>query len=455
MLCRTSRLFFLLQQAFAERDIPVEVVGLAGLLRLPEVVEVLAYARAANDAMASVALARILLGPRYRVGFKDLALVAGWAKGKNYQWREEGGDDEDTPFLFAEALEHLDQVEGLSDEGRARLEQFRDELGDLRVQARRPVAEFLGEVIRRIGILDELDADVDRAVAAQRSRNLAAFLERVHGFEPVEGELTLRAFLDYVDAVEALEKEEWEPVQPSDDDAVKVMTIHQAKGLEFDHVFVPGVATRLLPSRRIQQNPAERGYSLDFELRGDAAILPRFDGVLSTFKRDLQRQEIIEERRTMYVALTRARRSLTVTASTWYGENVNAKGPSEFFGELADWGSESGEATVSLAPDDQPDEQNPMLGHRLGLVREWPGPARPDDDDDAVPRRLAGRGPRGDRGRRRPGVAAGGARGTGPRGVRPSGGRAPPAGLAPARAGGGRRRPRRGTRSRPPWARAR
>jgi DNA helicase-2/ATP-dependent DNA helicase PcrA len=382
VLCRTSRLFFLLQQAFAERDIPVEVVGLAGLLRLPEVVEVLAYARAANDAMASVALARILMGPRYRVGFKDLALVARWAKGKNYQWREEGGDDEDTPFLFAEALEHLDQVEGLSEDGIARLEEFRDELADLRTQARRPVAEFLGEVIRRIGIVDELDADVDRVVAAQRGRNLAAFLEQVHGFEPVEGELTLRAFLDYVDAVEALDKEEWEPVQPTDEDAVKVMTIHQAKGLEFDHVFVPGVATGLLPSRRIQQNPAERGYSLDFELRGDASILPRFDGVLSHFKRDLQQQEIIEERRTMYVALTRARRSLWVSASTWYGENVNAKGPSEFFAELAAWGTNTGEATVTVAAGDPAeDEQNPMLGQRLNLVRDWPGPARPDDTD--------------------------------------------------------------------------
>ena len=382
VLCRTSRLFFLLQQAFAERDIPVEVVGLAGLLRLPEVVEVLAYARAANDAMASVALARILMGPRYRVGFKDLALVARWAKGKNYQWREEGGDDEDTPFLFAEALEHLDEVEGLSEDGIARLEEFRDELADLRTQARRPVAEFLGEVIRRIGIIDELDADVDRVVAAQRGRNLAAFLEQVHGFEPVEGELTLRAFLDYVDAVEALDKEEWEPVQPTDEDAVKVMTIHQAKGLEFDHVFVPGVATGLLPSRRIQQNPAERGYSLDFELRGDASILPRFDGVLSHFKRDLQQQEIIEERRTMYVALTRARRSLWVSASTWYGENVNAKGPSEFFAELAAWGTDSGEATVTVAAGDPADdEQNPMLGQRLNLVRDWPGPARPDDTD--------------------------------------------------------------------------
>lgn len=391
VLCRTSRLFFLLQQTFAEREIPAEIVGLAGLLRTPEVVEVMAYARAANDAMASVALARILLGPRYRVGFKDLALVASWAKGKNYAWRDEGGDDEETPFLFAEALEHLDEVERLSDEGRTRLEEFRAELSALRVEARRPVPEFLGEVMRRIGIVDELEADVDRVAAAQRSRNLAAFLDQVHAFEPVEGELTLRAFLDHVDSVEALEKEEWEPVQPTGADAVKVMTIHQAKGLEFDHVFVPGVAAGLMPSKRIQQNPAERGYSLDFELRDDAAILPSFDGVLSHFKRDLQAQEVIEERRTMYVALTRARRSLHVSASNWYGENVRAKGPSEFFTALAAWGTDSGEALVTIETSSRPSgedaeaEQNPMLGYRESLVRDWPGPARPDDADGTFP----------------------------------------------------------------------
>lgn len=384
VLCRTSRLFFLLQQTFQERAIPAEIVGLAGLLKLPEVVDVLAYARATDDPMASVALARILMGPRYRVGFKDLALVAGWAKRKNYAWREDGGDDEETPFLFAEALEHLDAIEGLSEEGRARLAAFRDELRALRVEARRPVPEFFGEVIRRMGVVEELEAGPDRGVGAQRARNLGAFLDQVQAFEPIEGELTLRSFLEYVDGVESLDKEEWEPVQPSDEDAVKVMTIHQAKGLEFDHVFVPGVATGLMPSKRIQQNPAERGYSLDFELRGDAEILPAFDGVLSHFKRDLQAQEVIEERRTMYVALTRARRSLHVSASQWYGELVNAKGPSEFFRELAEWGAASGEAALELDEEIET-EENPMLGYRQGLVRDWPGPARPDDADALFP----------------------------------------------------------------------
>src|SRR5205823_12532101 len=126
VLCRKSRLFEPLQRAFGERSVPAEFVGLAGLLKLPEVIEVLAYVRAVADPFASVSLARILMGPRYRVGFKDLARVAAWAKDRNYELRDRGRDlvDEDegeaTPFLFAEALEHLDEAERLSDEGRAR-----------------------------------------------------------------------------------------------------------------------------------------------------------------------------------------------------------------------------------------------------------------------------------------------------------------------------------------------
>ena len=377
VLCRTSRLFGLLQRAFDERDVPVEIVGLAGLLKQPEVAEVLAYARAVHDPKASVALARILLGPRYRVGFKDLALVARLATIQSKAMLEYMTEDdvEAEPFLFAEALERLDEVEDLSEEGRARLTEFRDELRVLRQEARKPVGEFLGEVIRRIGIVDELDADLDRPRAMSARRNLAAFLDEVHSFEPVEGELTLRAFLDYVDAVEALDKPDWAPVQPSEEDSVKVMTIHVAKGLEFDHVFVPGVAHGNLPNPTIPQNPAERGKSLDFELRGDAAVLPTFDGNVSRFKDALAAQEIIEERRTAYVALTRARTTLHVTGSFWYGDNVMPRKPSRFLNELMAWGASTGSASVEQGPED-PGDENPMLGLREGFVRPWPGPAR-------------------------------------------------------------------------------
>lgn len=381
VLSRKSRLFVPLQEAFAERRIPVEIVGLAGLIKLPEVVEVLAYARAVADPFASVSLARILLGPRYRIGFKDLARVAAWAKDRNYHIRED--EDETLPFLFAEALEHLDEVTFLSDEGRERLEEFRAELAELRAEARRPVGEFLAQVIRRTGLMAEVEAGDDPDLAVATRRNLAAFLDQVHSFSPLEGELTLRAFLDYVDVVEGAERQEWSPVQPSTENSVKVMTVHQAKGLEFDTVFVPGLATDLLPDLKVQQNPAERGASLDFELRGDRDILPTFGGNFRQFWLALRAQEEMEERRTCYVALTRARHCLFVTGAHWYGEGQNAKRPSLFFDELAAWGEETGLASVDRGPEVGP--ENPLLGYRERFVRDWPGPALPDEADPLFP----------------------------------------------------------------------
>ncbi|MFB3738057.1 MAG: ATP-dependent helicase [Candidatus Velamenicoccus archaeovorus] len=391
VLCRTHRLFEPLQLAFEGRDVPAEFIGLAGLIRLPEVVEVLAYARAAADPQASVPLARILMGPRYRVGYGDLARVAAWTRSSGWllqeRLRERLPEDEDLledhPFLIAEALEHLDEVEELSPEGRERLEAFGAELAELRGAARRPVGEFLAEIVRRTGLLAELDAHPDRALAEARRRNLSAFLDQVHAFQPLEGELTLRAFLDYVDAIE--DDREWAPVQPSEDDTVKVMTVHAAKGLEFDTVFVPGMAKDLFPNTRIQHNPMRRGSSLDIELRRDRDLLPRFDGVMSRFVDALRDQEVFEERRTAYVALTRAKRRLFCSSAVWYGETLlNAKTIGTFLIELIRWAKRSGDARVTIEGDDQAD-QNPLAGYRQRFVRPWPGPARPRDADALFP----------------------------------------------------------------------
>jgi DNA helicase-2/ATP-dependent DNA helicase PcrA len=391
VLCRTHRLFEALQLAFTARSVPAEFVNLTGLIHLPEVVELLAYARAAEDPADGVALARILSGPRFRIGLRDLARVAAWSRRSTATFIQaleelELPEDEDLledhPFLMAEALEHLDEVAGLSEAARERLEEFRTELAELRSAARRPVGEFLAEIIRRTGLLAELDAATDVEMASARRRNLAAFLEQVHAFQPVEGELTLRAFLDHVDAIE--DDREWTPVQPSEDDSVKVMTVHAAKGLEFDNVYVPGLARGLFPDARIQQNPARKGSSLDVELRRDRDLLPTFQGNMKAFTDELRKQEEYEERRICYVALTRARRRLFVSSANWYGEAHRAKGMGPFFIELKRWGEEAGAHVTFDGGEEDANgvETNPLAGYRQRFVRPWPGPARPDDRDE-------------------------------------------------------------------------
>jgi DNA helicase-2/ATP-dependent DNA helicase PcrA len=72
-----------------------------------------------------------------------------------------------------------------------------------------------------------------------------------------------------------------------------------------------------------------------------------------------------------------------VSGAWWYGETQKAKKPSAFLEELADWGEESGRARVDRGP--EVDEENPLIGYRERLVRDWPGPARPDESDALFP----------------------------------------------------------------------
>ena len=447
VLCRTHRLFEALQLAFGAMEVPAEFVNLAGLIHLPEIVEVLAYARATEDPRDGVALARILTGPRYRVGLRDLGVLAAWSRTSGGELRKlladlalDEDDDllEDHPFLMAEALERLDEIEGLTDEGRVRLAEFRDELDALRVAARRPVGEFLAEMIRRTGLLAELDSAADQPMALARRRNLAAFLEQVHAFQPVDGELTLRAFLEHLDSID--DDREWNPVQPSDDDSVKVMTVHAAKGLEFEAVFVPGLAHGLFPDARVQQNPARKGSSLDVELRRDRDLLPSFDDNMKAFTDALREQEVAEERRTCYVALTRAKQHLFVSSANWYGENLMAKGIGRFLVELLKWARQGGGDGLARrrarrgGRRGRPDQ--PARGVPAAVRQAVAGAGASRRPRRAVPGGLAPDRARGARTRRRRGLLARGPVRGRARRVRRGVGRAPYAGHASASAGG-------------------
>ena len=437
VLCRSSRLFFSLQQAFAEREIPAEILGLAGLLRLPEIVEVLAYARAVNDPLASVALARILLGP-------GTAWVTRTLHGSRAREEEElrapvggrgGGRGHAVPVR--RGARASGRGRGLSEEARERLEEFRRELADLRVKRASPSGSSLA---RSSGGPDPVGAGRPRGPGGGGGYQAqpGSVHGQVHAFEPVEGELTLRAFLEYVDTVERMDKPEWAPVQPSAEDSVKVMTIHAAKGLSSKRCSCPAWRRGCFQARGSSTTRPSDAKSMDFELRGDAKILPTYDGVLSHFKAALQAQEEHEERRTAYVALTRARKRLYCTGAHWYGENINAKEGGKFLKELADWVHETRHATFDPGTDID-EETNPLMGYRERFVRDWPEPATPEGRRRAVPGRMAARRGLGCRGRSRPAGAGRRAEAGRPRAVRGAGARATPSRRVPVGTRGSRR----------------
>lgn len=381
VLPRKKRLFRSLITAFRAAEVPLEVVGLGALMKMPEVTDVVAVLRVLNEPLDNIAFARLAQGPRWRLGPRDLVRLARHAASKTSALREEMQLD-DTPgdviFSLAETLIDVEVVDGLSDEARTRLADLREMLARLHALRHAPPADLVSAAVRELGIAAEIAASPSPA-APSAQRNLASFCDHVAGFRPLDGEATLATLVEWLQALDDA-GEELEAAQPSEDDSVKLMTIHQAKGLEFELVFVPGLAaagrSRIFPDTSRQANPASSPHYLPFELRGDRDVLPKFNGTLAPFKRDLEDRMLEEERRLFYVALTRAKERLVCSGAWWYhpsgmDESLrNPIGPSLFYGEVRAY-----EEVRILDEVEQP-EVNPLVARRAQRAAAWPPPAR-------------------------------------------------------------------------------
>ncbi len=388
VLCRKKRLFSPIAEVLRDENIPVEVVDLGGLLQLPEVVEVVAWLRLLEDPSRNVALARVLQGPRWRIGYRDLVALARWSARRNKRLREDLGEAEhpgDVAFALAEALDHLDDEDmtGLSDEARTRLIEFNALFASLRTSAAGgPLDELVTAILERSGLMRELEASGSPGAVGAR-RNLLNFIGSVSNFAPVEGEATVATLVSYLDAAEDAE-EDFEQVQLSDDNTVKLLTIHKAKGLEWDVVFVPGLAegrrSAIFPDTSRQPNPVTQPATLPFELRGDREVLPQYDGNIKKFREELKQRALEEERRLCYVALTRARDLLVCSAAYWYEGPRDPFEPGRFYEEIA-----GDPACEELTPRAECPEENPLIALRAERAQGWPPKARPDDIDPLFP----------------------------------------------------------------------
>jgi DNA helicase-2/ATP-dependent DNA helicase PcrA len=388
ILCRKRKLFGPIAEVLREEDVPVEVVDLGGLLLMPEIVDVVSWLRLLDDPARNIALARILMGPRWRVGYRDLVALARWSADHNRKLQDVLPDEDDMPgdvaFALAESLDHLGEVEGLSAEARARLGEFRGHLSELREATKGSLGDLVGAIAERTGLLRELEASSSEAAEGAR-RNLLNLLQHVSSFAPVDGEATLSTLVSYLDTAEETE-DELEPAQPSEANTVKLLTIHKAKGLEWPVVFVPGMAehtkrstSSIFPDASRQPNPLTQPATLPFELRGDGDVLPQYQGDIKAFRAELRERGLEEERRLSYVALTRAKDLLVCSASYWYEGPADPFQPGTFLEEVR----QSGVCEV-VGADEQP-EASPLIDERRKRAAMWPRSARPDDADELFP----------------------------------------------------------------------
>ncbi len=320
VLCRKRRLIGPIVDALQQRDVPVEAVGTSGLLDRPEIVDLVAWLEVLADPSASVALLRILTGPRYRIGLRDLAALA------------RHGRELDPDGQLIDALCDLDESgwsnSEMSFEAQERLHRFEAERRALgKLAARLPVVDLAEAVLER--------TDLWPAAGPLGRENLLRLLDLAERFQPVEGDPGLAAFVEYLQLLDESE-EDLAEAHLSDTDAVRVMTIHQAKGLEFPAVYVPGLAgkgsSKIFPDGRPGENAVSNSSALPWWLREDDEGIPSWRTArMADIDEAIRRRKLDEEWRLLYVACTRAQQRLVCSAAHWYRGAAEPQGPSDFY----------------------------------------------------------------------------------------------------------------------------
>lgn len=395
VLCRTRSQFTPIVAALIERGIPVEVVGLGGLLDVPEVADVRALMSVALDPTSADRLMRLidLVG----IDAADLDVVWSFAR-ELVNARANTGQSSAEPLL-AEALSEIvvnfaafeafckKYACALSPAGLYQAKRLGRILQEANAAANLELVDFISWAERALGLDVEAAARVD--VNEVGARALAALRAQATSFKAQNPEAGAQVFLGWLNAAQDQERGlELPEVEPAPG-AVQVLTVHASKGLEWDIVVVPGLVEANFPSYR--SRPKEdytvlanswitQVSEFPHTLRRDYDSLPPCpfiglspqagkDAILAAgeeYRSELGKWEVAEERRLAYVAYTRARSQLLLTTSHYAALSKTPKMTSRFLKEL-----ERSQMVQFLADDERDDDlSNRALDQ--SSVSVWP-----------------------------------------------------------------------------------
>ncbi len=251
-----SRIF---EEIFVKFQIPYEVVGSLKFYERAEIKNVLAYLRLINNPKDSVSLRRIINVPSRKIGNVTVEKISVYAQ-------------ENKISLF-EALLVIDQIKGIDRGTKVRIKDFITMMKKfIEVSDRLNLYEFALQVVENSGYLDSLGQDKSEKDYVRR-KNVEELLISIKDYTKQYPDATLQDYL--ADVSLRSEIDEWD----ASAQRVSLMTLHNAKGLEFDTVFITGLE----------------------------------DGLIPHYKSQHEANQYEEERRLLYVGITRARKKLFLT----------------------------------------------------------------------------------------------------------------------------------------------
>jgi DNA helicase-2/ATP-dependent DNA helicase PcrA len=294
-------------------------------------------------------LIRLLTGARWRIGAKDidrLFVIARKLSGP----RQEGVFRQE--LTIVEALDEVtsESLDLLSDFSAESLRRLRDAallFRNLRSATSLPLADFVRVVAEELWLDIELRANPK---LKNPMAQLESFYETVSSFGAASAGSQLGAFLNWLDYASKRERFELPKSNPAAG-VVQVLTVHAAKGLEWDFVAVPNLVEDDFPSKPRSISGWLSGAELPYPLRGDARSLPVFayeatrtqadiKAAKEQFRADNKEHQLREEYRLIYVAITRTQQALLLTGSYWKPGNSGSRKPSRFLEQLAGEGFE-------------------------------------------------------------------------------------------------------------------
>jgi len=384
-----------IENALRGQGLPVEVIGIGGLIHVPEVADVVSMLKIITNPDSGSALMRHLTGPRINLAPRDIAALGRFSRerarelhadSKSFIKKIAAGNPEqleaDDQFAgsIIDALDeiHSAKKSGFSDIGYQRLVRFAGDLRRLRSRAGGAISDLITEIESYLTLESEITL---RDGSQSGRRHLDRFLDEAAKFERSGG--TVSAFLDWLDVAADAEGGLKAGAPEIRSDVVQILTIHMAKGAEWDLVAVPGLAEGTFPGNNTSDpdNWLKNEKHIPFALRGDSAELPKFSlhgisknseaakAIKEFGSRCVENIKMREEMRLAYVAVTRAKSHLICTTSRWRDGSKSVE-PSEIFYLIAEVASALGGPMISDTPAPQDGAENPTLENPITAI--WP-----------------------------------------------------------------------------------